>query len=463
MSTPSTQPPAVEPLRPVDRAWLRMDTPENLMIITGVMYFEPAMDLATLRRVLETRLLRVRRFRQRVVDGPGGRACWQEDPAFDVGRHLRPLELPPPGDETALQSVVGELMAQPLPHDEPLWRFYLVERYKGGSVLISRLHHAIGDGVALMMVLLSLTDLEPRPGAETEDSPFSALMHDNHEVRHAAAERARDVLPEVIALMSRSRAAADRARAKLLLRLSADFGRLVARLPDPKTPFKGRLGVNKRVSWSQPVSLGDVRAIKNAVGGTVNDVLLTAMSGALRRYLQRRRHPVDGLNLRAAMPVSLRKLDQLADLGNRFGLVFVSLPVGIDDPRARLAELKRRTEALKGSLEAAIALGFLHGMGHAPRAIQRLVERIFGSKATAVMTNVPGPRQTLYLGGRAIRDLLFWVPQSGRLGMGISILSYDGRVRLGIATDERLIPDPHAIADCFHHELDAMLELARGS
>lgn len=452
-----------EPLRPIDRAWLRMDEPDNLMIITGVMLFD-SMDLATLRAVIERRLLRVERFRQRVVRQRGV-DHWEDDPTFDIANHVLPLALPKPADQRALQAVVGDIMSQPLPADRPLWRFWMVEDYKGGNVLISRLHHAIGDGVALMMVLLSLTDLTPEAAAvgraETEeDSPFASLFHASAEIRHRAADRAAEIMPEVVSLMRRSGAAMSKARSTAAMKLSTALGRLVLRPPDTRTLFKGPLQVAKCVTWSDEISLDEIKAIKDRIGGTVNDVLLTAMTGGLRRYLLHRGQAVPaGLGVRAAVPVSLRKIDQLADMGNRFGLVFVRLPVGIAEPRARLAELRRRMEALKGSYEAGVVLGFLHGMGRSPLVIQRLIERIFGLKATAVMTNVPGPRQPLYLSGRRIRDMLFWVPQSGRLGLGISILSYAGSVRLGVATDWGLIPDPEVIIEGFHAEVEALRAL----
>jgi WS/DGAT/MGAT family acyltransferase len=313
-----------------------------------------------------------------------------------------------------------------------------------------------------MMVLLSLTDMQPPAEVgESTPSPFAALFDPIRAVRDQAVEQAREIMPEVIDLMSRvSGGGARPSKAKMAAGISGALATLTVRGADPKTPFKGPLVVEKRVAWSHLVTLDEIRKIKDELGGTINDILLTAMSGGLRHYLIGRNHTVDGLDLRAAVPVSLRKLDQLADMGNRFGLVFLSLPVGIAEPRARLAELRRRMAVLKRSYEAPVVLGVLHSMGLAPLPVQRLVERIFGTKATAVMTNVPGPRKTLYLGGATIEDFFFWVPQSGRLGLGISILSYAGQVRLGLATDAGLVPDPHGIIDAFHRELDAMRVLA---
>lgn len=242
---------------------------------------------------------------------------------------------------------------------------------------------------------------------------------------------------------------------------SSALARLLLLWPDPKTIFKGELGVPKRAAWSAALPLQDVKAVGKGLGGTVNDVLLTAMTGALRRYLQGRDEEVDGLNFRAVVPVNLRTPGTEEELGNKFGLVFLSLPVGLADPAKRLQELKQRMDALKDSLEAPVAFGILTAIGMSPQTIQDIVVNIFGMKGTAVMTNVMGPRIPLYLAGAPLDSFMFWVPQSGRLGLGVSILSYAGRVWMGVITDEGLVPDPDAIIAAFHTEFDELLERAR--
>ena len=241
------------------------------------------------------------------------------------------------------------------------------------------------------------------------------------------------------------------------------LSRLLLMSPDPQTLFKGELGVSKRAAWSAPIALDDIKAIGRAVGGTVNDVLLAAVTGALRRYLLGRGAQVDGLDVRAAVPVNLRAPNEPPTLGNRFGLVFLSLPIGADDPLDRLYDLKQRMEAIKGSPEALVTFGVLHAMGLMTSQLQDVGMALFGSKATAVMTNVPGPRETIYLAGAPVRELMFWVPQSGRLGLGVSIISYAGQVRLGVATDVRLIPDPDTIIGAFHDEFELLGRLVPGA
>jgi len=241
------------------------------------------------------------------------------------------------------------------------------------------------------------------------------------------------------------------------------FARLVLRPNDPQTLFRGPLKVPKRVAWSEPLPLAGVKEVGRALGATVNDVLLAAVAGGLRHYLEDRGRRVAGVSFRAAMPVNVRPLERMAELGNQFGLVFLSLPVGIADPVARVAEVRRRSRALRSSAEPWVVYGILRLLGLVPAAVQRLVVRLFAAKTTIVMTNMPGPRERLYLGGRPLDGLFFWVPQSGRVGMGVSICSYAGEVRLGVATDAGLVPDPEAIVRAFTEEVAELARRARAA
>jgi WS/DGAT/MGAT family acyltransferase len=449
-------------MSPVDLAWLRMDQPANLMNITGLLFFEQGLSFEELSQVVEQRLLPIHRFRQRVELGGLG-ARWIEAERFDLLDHVERLELPAPGDQQALQRQVSELLGRPLDRDRPLWKLHLVEGYDGGSVVICRLHHCIGDGVALMLVMLSLTDFHDEAERPLENPLRALFQRGTAKIEHAI-EHARELMPQLMRLVflpSSQGGGKRRSRPRLALALSRALGRVTFMPADPRTVFKGPLGIAKTATWSKAIALEDVKAVSATIGGTLNDVLLTAMTGGLRHYLLSRDHPVENLSFRAAMPVNLRSPHKLADLGNQFGIIFLPLPVGIGDPRERLAELRRSAEALKKSVEPGVTYGLLHGMGMSPHAIQKLIVRIFGTKATAVMTNVPGPQQRIYLAGKPLTDILFWVPQSGKVGLGISILSYAGKVRLGVTTDAGLVPDPEVIIEGFHRELESLLALAR--
>jgi WS/DGAT/MGAT family acyltransferase len=453
-----------EPLSSVDHAWLRMDEPTNLMVINGVLVMDRPLDFDRLREVVAKRLVVLPRFQQKVVAG-GSRPRWEHDDDFALDHHLVRTTLPAPGGDAELRAVINRLISSPLDPRRPLWMFHAVDNYLGGSVLFGQLHHAIGDGVALMLVLLSLTDLTPEPEVSHSPNPFTAMLRGRSPEGLAKARAlAEEVMPEGMRLLLHPVEAMRRAGGFLKAVASVGaFGRLVLRPSDPKTLFKGPLVVENRVAWSDAITVEEVKAIGKALGGTVNDVLVTAVAGGLRRYLEERGHqPHEALNFRVAMPVNLRGLEKMSDLGNQFGLIFLSLPVGILDPARRLAELRRRATALKRSTEPVVVYGILKAMGLTPHAIQKLVVRIFATKATAVMTNVPGPRQTVYLAGSPIRDVFFWVPQSGRVGLGVSICSYAGHVRLGVGTDAGLVPDPEGIVKGFHEEVAELQRTAGG-
>jgi WS/DGAT/MGAT family acyltransferase len=454
----------VEPLSSVDHAWLRMDEPANLMIINGVLVLEGGLDVERFREVVRQRLLPIPRFRQRVVRPRRGMwPCWQVAPEFDLDRHVVPLRLPGEAGPEALRGMLGQWMGEPLDPDHPPWRFYVVEDYEGGSAVVARLHHTIGDGIALMLVLLSLADLEEGAPVVCDPlaNPFGALFAQAQSDLAGVREATERVMPDGMKLLLHP-AQTLRSAGRLLTGAASAgaLGRLTFRASDPRTVFKGPLGIPKRVAWSDSLPLEEVRRMAAAVGGNMNDVLNAAACGGLRRYLLRHGEAPETLNFRAAVPVNLRPLEHMAELGNRFGLVFLSLPVGIADPVRRVLELRHRMRSLKHSAEPLVVYTILRVLGRSPHLLQRAVVRLLATKTTAVLTSVPGPQQTLYLGGRRIRDLFFWVPQAGRVGLGLSICSYDGNVRLGVATDAGLVPDPQAVVDGIHEELEVLRGLA---
>lgn len=459
-----------EELSSVDTAWLHMEAPNNLMMITGLFIFEEPVDFQSLQQLLSQRLLAFDRFRQKVVEPRFGLGSprWEFDPHFDIANHVHRIALPAPGDQATLQALVSDLMSTPLDFSKPLWQFHLVEGYGRGCALIGRLHHCVGDGIVLMRVLLSLTDDSPdaawiSPQPEGKERPGRSRLRVITGPASAAWGATRritgTVVGEYVDIITNPSHALDLARSGTETTMA--LGRLLLLPPDPKTIFKGPLEVPKRASWSQAIPLSMVKAIGRATGCTVNDVLLAAVAGALRNYATGRGQPVEGLNIRGVIPVNLRQEEDRIELGNKFGLVFLALPLGIADPLDRLMEVKRRMDDLKGSQEAVVAFAILNAIGMAPTEIENIVVDIFGAKATTVMTNVPGPRHKIYLAGAPVQQLMFWVPQSGRLGIGVSILSYDNRVWLGVATDVGLLPDPDTIVQYYHDELHGLHQLVQ--
>ena len=311
-----------------------MDRPTNRMMISSADRSSTSASISTaLRRLLEERLLPHERFRQRVVDDLRG-PRWQLDPDFDLRSHLHHVALPAPCGHAALVELTSDLVSSPLDRDRPLWQLQLVDLADGGSALISRLHHCIGDGVALVRLLLALTDGEPGVAP-----------------RHVG-----QAFPEAHGLTQRARLAVLEARAAV---------RLLTLPPDSPTRLAGRLGVRKRVAWSAPLPLARLERRAHAAGATLNDVILAAAAGALRHWLDEHGGYPSGCEVRALVPVNLRS--DSAGLGNRFGLVYLPLPLGVRDSRARLVELKRRLDAVKASPEAVVAFGVLGVFGRGRR------------------------------------------------------------------------------------------------
>lgn len=454
-----------EPMSRVDMAWLRMERPTNPMMITGVLMFAEPMALAQLRKVIERRFLAYARFRQKPVEGAAG-AQWVEDGDFDLDWHVRLSGLPgKPGkasEKRALERFVSQLASSPLDPTKPLWQFHLIERYQGGSAVVARIHHCYADGIALVQVLLSLTD--------TSREASTASRLDKSWLKEQAAPVARRVgamerymklggkaLEQGMAMMQNP------SLATLLAKEGSDIAlELVHALSlsdDPPSLLRGRIGVSKRVAWATPLQLEEVKAVGRACGCTVNDVLMAAAAGALRSYMIERGDDPDGLTLRATVPVNLRPLEHAKKLGNHFGLVFLDLPVGEDNPLCRLERVADCMCNLKNSRQAIVAYGLLAALGIAPQPIQEIALELFSRKASAVATNVPGPQQPLYMAGSTLRDIMFWVPQTGSIGLGLSILSYRGQVHFGLISDAKLIPDPDAVARRFGDEFDKLLYL----
>jgi WS/DGAT/MGAT family acyltransferase len=438
-----------------DAAWLRMDRPTNLMIVNSVLWFDEPVDWERCKSVFLDRIVaRFDRFRQCATEGlPLASPHWEDDPDFDPALHFHHLALPAPHDRAALQEFIGDRISTPLDHSRPLWEVYLVDDFGSGCAILVRIHHSIADGIALARVMLTLTDGgEPGAGIEEAASGSGSRLAGLESLARTAVHESIETLlhPEHAARTLAAGAAGDtQTLAKLLLPGA-----------DPKTAIKGEQSVAHSVAWSAPVPLWRVKRAGHTHGATVNDVLVTAVTAAVAQHLRENGDDVDEIH--ALVPFNLRPLDRPlpSDLGNRFGLVLLGLPVGIDDPPARLAEVKRRMNAIKDSHEGALAYGILGVMGRTPVQLESRLIDFFTAKGSMVLTNVPGPRRRLSLAGTPLAGVLVWAPCSGSVGMSVSVFSYAGKVTVGFLTDAGLVPDPQALADAFRDELLALARAA---
>jgi diacylglycerol O-acyltransferase / wax synthase len=455
-----------EKVSAVDTAWLRMDRPQNLMMICGVLLFRERVDVDRLKRLVEERFLVFRRFRQRPKE-MAGFSVWEADRAFDIDRHVVHAPLPGRAGRRELEALVSRLIATPLDRHRPMWQFHLADNYDGGSALVARIHHCYADGMALVRVMLSMTDAGPggppampfepraRPDDENDGSGIDALMQPLAGVMKGVRRIATTLIERGTGIWSDPAQAVALANQGSLL--TAEIAKLALMGQDSPTRFKGAVGIEKRVAWAEPLSLDEVKTIGKALAASVNDVLLSCVAGALRRYLIGKGEPVEGVTIRALVPVNLRPLDQAYRLGNHFGLVFLDLPIGIENPVERLYAVRANMNALKGSYQPVVAMGLLAAMGAGPRVLQELLLQLLARNASGVMTNVPGPPKHLYMAGARIEGLMFWVPQSGDIGMGVSIISYAGEVRFGLVTDRKLCPDPEHVIARFGPEFENLL------
>ena len=454
----------------VDTAWLRMDNDVNLMMIVGVWLVQPGITHAALCERVQDKLLKYDRFRQRVVQDAMG-ATWVHDDNFDIGRHvLHEKKLKRErgqSERAALQAHVGELANTALDPDHPLWQFQLIDDYEGGSALVARVHHCIGDGIALISVMLSITDggMDPpkrkkREAAESEGDwlsdavvkPLTDLASKAIGMYGGGVAKSMEMLsnPQQGLLGSLEMA---RTGAKVL----GDVAAMALMPDDSPTLLKGKPMGQKIVAWGEPLPLAQVKVIGKALNCSINDVLLACVAGAIGAYLKDRGDNPAGKEIRAMVPVNLRPIEKAWQLGNRFGLAPLTLPIGIDNPIERVYAVRTRMNQLKDSYQPLLAFAVLSVAGLLIKPVQDGLLGLFAKKATAVMTNVPGPAVPLKLCGSTLRQTMFWVPASGDIGVGVSILSYGGGVQFGLITDKKLCPDPQAIIDRFEPEFEKLL------
>ncbi len=466
-----------ERMSKVDTAWLRMDSPSNLMMIVGVWILRPGISQAALSERVRERLLPYRRFLQVAREDAAG-AHWADDPDFRLERHVTTHPLARrrgQSEQDTLQARVAELAMQPLDHEHPLWQLELVERYEGGSALIARIHHCIADGIALISVMMSLVDGGGAPpqrkkrasagaglnGAEdwladTLIRPFGDIAAKALDAAGGGAARSLSMLaaPQQ-SLNDTLGQALDLAR--MGGQLASDLASLALMPDDSPTRLKGQPGTAKRVAWCQPIPLDEVKAIGKALNCSVNDVLLACVAGAIGTYLRDLGDDTRGQEIRAMVPINLRPMEEAWKLGNRFGLVPLVLPIGLDNPVERVFAVRTRMNNLKGSLQPLLTFGLLSVAGLLIKPAQDAMLNLFGRKTTAVMTNVPGPATKLKVCGSTLEQTMFWVPQTGTVGLGVSILSYGGGVQFGVIADTTLCPDPQRIIDQFEPEFARLL------
>ncbi len=451
----------------LDSSFLHLERDVAHMHVAGCAVFDgPAPEYDELLEQIERRLHLVPRYRQRLAFVPfdQGRPVWVDDPHFKVSYHVRHTALPRPGGEDELKRLAGRVFSQALDRGRPLWELWLVEGLAdGGFALLSKTHHALVDGVSGVDIATVLFDSAPDPlpvAAPEHDWVPRPLPTGAQLLADALLERA--TVPGEIVRGVRATLRGPRAVAAKAAEALAGLGTvaLTGLQAAPPSPFNVRIGPHRRFTWVQG-DLPAYKAVKNALGGTVNDVVLAVVAGGLGAYMRLHGEPTEGVVLRAMVPVSVRADIERGALGNRVAAMWAPLPVGVTDPVARLQTISTAMREVKASGQAVGAEVLTALSGFAPPTIMAQAARLQARQRlfNLVVTNVPGPQHPLYVLGRQLRALYPMVPLAENTGLGVAIMSYNGQLNFGLTGDYDALRDLESLAD----ELAAAFEELAGA
>jgi diacylglycerol O-acyltransferase len=435
----------------LDASFLHLERSGAHMHVASTSIFEgPAPSHDQFRDHIASRLHLVPRFRQklRFVPFDQGRPVWIDDPYLNLDYHVRQTALPAPGSDEQLRNLAARIFSQQLDRSKPLWELWLVEGlHDGRFAIIGKSHHALVDGISGVDITTVLFDLDREPGSPpSPPPPWLARPEptDLHLLEEALRERLtspREIVRGVRHVLRGPR--------KVLSGIGATTKMVGAGLSAPSSVFNVDIGPHRRFSMTQ-ADLDDLKRVKDAHGGTVNDVILSIVAGGIGRYLRARGHETEGVELRAMVPVSVRAADERGALGNRITAMMAPLPIGEEDPAARLATLTASMGDLKASGQAVGAEILTKLTDFAPTTIASQAARLQPAQRffNLVVTNVPGPQFPLYVLGRRMESIFPMVPLAHKQALCIGVMSYDGQVNFG------LIGDYDAMADLESFALD---------
>jgi WS/DGAT/MGAT family acyltransferase len=461
----------LERLTSFDTSFLANERANGHMAIGALLMFEGTPpDHEDLLAHIRSRVHMLPRLRQRLAYPPLGLGTpfWIDHPEFDIHEHFRRMRLPAPGAERQFQELVGELLAPPLDRSKPLWEMVLVEGFaEERFAIVYKTHHAMADGISAVDIGMLLFDVEPRAEPDRTEEVWTPAETPSH---GTLLVRAGHGLTDTVVRLGRWLGRAVRHPARAARRASDGLIGLwevtwnLAR-PAPKVPFNQPIGVERSFCWDT-FDLADFKRIKNALGGTVNDVTLAVASGALRRWLQENHVPVDGVELKALVPVSIRMENEHGELGNKLTAMRGPLPVGIADPADRLRFISAAMNGLKDSKQplGAEAIWGLNDWfrDFAPPVLLRPTATInFSTRLfNLLVTNFPGPQVPFYVLGReltAIHPVGFLARNHA---LAIAILSYNGQVSFGVLSDPAALPDADRLRDHLTASLEELSALA---
>jgi WS/DGAT/MGAT family acyltransferase len=450
----------------LDASFLYLETgPAHMHVASTTLFEGPTPEYDELLDHIESRLHLVPRFRQklRMVPYAQGRPKWVDDPQFNLRYHIRHTALPEPGSEEQLRILAARVFSQRLDRSKPLWEMWLVDKVEGDRfAIVTKSHHCLIDGVSGVDITNVLFDTEREPELVPQAEPWTPQPEpsDAQVLAEALVERATSPAEAARGVRALFRAPRRILRAGIdAAEAAGTFAR--AGLGAPDSPFNVDIGPYRRFA-TVTVELDEIKRIKNAAGGTVNDVVLAAVTGALGRYLRGRGHSTHELELRAMVPISVRTADEHGALGNRVSSYMAPLPVWCDDPADRLRRVSETMGDLKQSKQAVGASLMTELTNFAPPTIAGQAARLQSRQRffNLVVTNVPGPQFPLYLLGRELQRIFPMVPLARRQGVCFGIMSYNGQVNFGLIGDYDALPDLEVLAADLEASLAELSELA---
>jgi diacylglycerol O-acyltransferase / wax synthase len=454
-------------LTTLDATFLYTEKPTQPMHVGGSMVYEGHVPLAVLVQALESRLHLLPRYRQKVVFPPFAMAhpTWEDDPTFDIANHVAEVALPPPGDDRALSEVGGRAFSGMLDRDHPLWKLIVINgRADGNTVVVWKVHHAMIDGVSGVDLTMVLHDLKadapppPPPATPWQPRPLPDPLTQLHEaVRDRLTEVTHAVTDDAFRLL---RPAELEARLRQLVS-AVDSSAPNLLQPAPRAPFNGPISTERRFGWAE-LPFGEFRRAKSALGGTVNDAVLTVIAGGMGRYMRALGLATDGLEIRAMCPVSMRRPDERGALGNLVSMIFAPLYVGILDPVERLGAEREAMGRLKDQDQAGGLYEMTHLMDRVPPAVQVVVGQLTvpNTLLNTVSTNVPGPQIPLYLAGHRLIGWCPLIPLGNEVGLVNAIMTYDQRLTIGVTVDPHLVPDVWLYVECLKASFAELMNAA---
>lgn len=457
-------------LTALDASFLSNESSSSHMHIGAILIFEgPPPHYVDLVEHVRGRLARVPRFRQKLVVPPleAGRPLWVDDVTFNLTYHIRHTALPEPGGEDELKRLAGRIFSQQLDRSKPLWELWLAQGLERDRfAILTKTHHAMVDGVSGVDIGTVLFDFEPVPEPAPVDDDW--IPQPEPGTAELVARGVTDVVAAPVKLAERAARAvrSPETTARKAVEALAGLTEVVTAFADPApdVPLNRPIGPHRRYVWARS-DLSTFKAIKDSLGGTVNDVVLAVVTGSLRSWLHQRGVRTEGLELRALVPVSIRAEDERGDLGNRIALMRGPLPVYVADPVRRLGVISEEMEGLKRSKQALGAEVIARFNDFAPPTLLAQASRInFTTRLfNLIVTNVPGPQLPLYVLGRELDEVfpVAFLPQNHALA--VAIMSYNGKVGFGLLADYDSVEDVEALAGGIDESLAELADAAEGA